>query len=136
MPLKKKRRITKITNASKKYPKLTLQQALDIVISGKRAEGCRDRTLRDYMKMWGYFTDWLFDNYEVEYIEELTTDTFRNYINYMKKEVNQRVKENIHLDADKRSRSLEEIQKGSRQPNDVKPTLIHFMENKKPIFLR
>ncbi|MDA2566586.1 phage integrase SAM-like domain-containing protein [Bacillus cereus] len=59
-------------------------QALDIVISGKRAEGCRDRTLRDYTKMWGYFTDWLHDNCVVKYIDELTAKTFHNYINYMK----------------------------------------------------
>ncbi len=32
------------------YPELTLEQALDMVVSAKRAEGLRDRTLRDYAK--------------------------------------------------------------------------------------
>ncbi|OTW88941.1 tyrosine-type recombinase/integrase [Bacillus thuringiensis serovar sumiyoshiensis] len=105
MPLKKKKRITKIANAGKKYPQLTLQQALDIVISGKRAEGCRDRTLRDYTKMWGYFTDWLLDNYEVEYIDELTIETFRNYINYMKYD-KKRYEGHKFIDADKQGIGL------------------------------
>ncbi|MEA1010439.1 MULTISPECIES: phage integrase SAM-like domain-containing protein [Bacillus cereus group] len=105
MPLKKKKRITKMENASKKYPQLTLEQALDIVISGKRAEGCRDRTLRDYTKMWGDFTDWLLDNYEVKYIDELTTETFRNYINYMKYD-KKRYEGHKFIDADKQGIGL------------------------------
>ncbi|OQR56249.1 tyrosine-type recombinase/integrase [Bacillus sp. CDB3] len=84
MSLKKRKRITKISNDGKKYPKLTIQQALDLAISGKRAEGCRERTVKDYIKMWRYFTDWLYANYEVEYIDELTAEVFREYINYMK----------------------------------------------------
>ena len=84
MSLKKRKRVTNITNRTKKYPQLTLNQALDMVISGKRAEGCRDRTLKDYLKMWRYFTDWLLVNYEVDFIDEISTDMIRNYINYMK----------------------------------------------------
>lgn len=84
MALKKRKRVTKLAEPKRDYPKLTTKQAIDIVISGKRAEGMRDRTIRDYVKMWGYFTDWLNDNYEVEYIDDLTPEVFRNYINYMK----------------------------------------------------
>ncbi|WP_077624957.1 tyrosine-type recombinase/integrase [Sediminibacillus massiliensis] len=84
MPLKKRKRVTGLANPKKEYPKLTLQQAIDIVVSGKRTEGARERTIRDYVKMWGYFTKWLNDNYEIEYINDLTPEVFRNYINYMK----------------------------------------------------
>lgn len=81
---KRKQRVTKLNNDRKEYPNLTFDQAIDFVLSGKRAEGVRERTLKDYRKMWGYFTVWLLDNYEVEYVNELTPEVFRNYINYMK----------------------------------------------------
>jgi integrase/recombinase XerD len=69
----------------KEYPNLTLDQALDLVIAGKKAEGLRERTLRDYEKMWRYFTDWLKENYEeVETVDQLTRDMFRNYISYLR----------------------------------------------------
>jgi integrase/recombinase XerD len=84
MALKKRKRVTKLNETGKSYPKLTLQQAVDIVVSGKRAEGCRERTIRDYLKMWGYFIDWLNENYDIQYVGELETEVFRNYINYMK----------------------------------------------------
>lgn len=79
-----RRRPVKNRQAVREYPQLSFQQALDIVLAGKRAEGCRDRTLRDYTKMWGYFTEWLADNYDIETVDELTADVFRNYINWMK----------------------------------------------------
>ncbi|MBT2682627.1 tyrosine-type recombinase/integrase [Bacillus sp. ISL-37] len=84
MSLKKRNRVNKLVNSSKTYPQLTFEQAIDLVVSGKRAEGVRDRTLRDYVKMWGYFTGWLFANYELETVDELSVEHFRNYINYMK----------------------------------------------------
>lgn len=84
MALKKRNRVTKLAKPTKSYPKLTQQNAVDMVVSGKRTEGVRERTLKDYVKMWEYFTDWLNDNYEVDYINDLTAEVFRNYINYMK----------------------------------------------------
>ncbi|MFZ3577403.1 hypothetical protein [Virgibacillus sp. DJP39] len=84
MSLKKRKRITKLAEPVKEYPNLTQTQAIDIVISGKRTEGVRDRTIRDYVKMWEYFTKWLNENYEVDYVNELSAEEFRNYINYMK----------------------------------------------------
>lgn len=84
MALKKRKRVNKLENSTKSYPQLTFEQAIDLVVSGKRAEGIRERTTRDYTKMWGYFTDWLFDNYEINTVDELDADVFRNYINYMK----------------------------------------------------
>lgn len=85
MKIKKRRRATTLEQEAFNAPKLTLSQALEIVISGKRSEGIRERTLKDYAKFWRYFSEWMRENYEeVEYIDELTTDHFRNYINYMR----------------------------------------------------
>lgn len=85
MTLKKRKR-TAIGKMSleKDYPKVDFEQAIDLVISGKSAEGLRPRTLRDYKKDWRYFVKWLADNYEIEYIDELTPQIFRDYINYLK----------------------------------------------------
>jgi integrase/recombinase XerD len=82
---KRKKRVPvgKMTN-QKEYPQLTLEQAVDLVISGKTAEGLRERTLRDYEKDWNYFMVWLNKNYEIEYVDELTPHHFRDYINYLK----------------------------------------------------
>lgn len=85
MALKKKRkRVVGLSEKVKEYPELSLDQALDIVIAGKRAEGVRDRTLKDYVNMFGYFRIWLDDNYEVEHVSDLSPEIFRNYVNYMK----------------------------------------------------
>lgn len=85
MRIKKRRRATAIEQEAFSAPKLSLQNAADIVMSGKRSEGVRERTLKDYANMWRYFTDWLRENYtEIEYITDLTTDHFRNYVNYMR----------------------------------------------------
>ncbi len=83
MPRNKRHRVTAI-NTKTTYPRLTFDQALDYVMSGKRAEGVRERTLRDYRKMFGYLTKWLAENYDFTYIDEITTEVIRNYINYMK----------------------------------------------------
>lgn len=81
----KRRRATTVEQDAFNVPKLSLKQAVDIVISGKRSEGVRDRTLEDYANMWRYFSDWLNENYEdVAYVSDLTADHFRNYINYMR----------------------------------------------------
>ncbi|WP_337957767.1 phage integrase SAM-like domain-containing protein [Guptibacillus spartinae] len=68
----------------KEYPKLTLEKAIDLVIAGKSTEGLRERTLRDYKKEWQYFVTWLEKNYEVETVDELSPQIFRDYINYLK----------------------------------------------------
>jgi integrase/recombinase XerD len=75
--------VGKMTN-QKDYPRLTLEQAIDLVIAGKSAEGLREKTLRDYKKTWGYFVKWLEIHYEIETIDELTPQIFRDYINFLK----------------------------------------------------
>lgn len=83
--LKKRKRtaVGKMSN-QKSYPKITFEQAIDLVISGKSAEGLRERTLVGYQKDWGYFVQWLKENYEIETVDELSPQIFRDYINYLK----------------------------------------------------
>lgn len=81
----RKRRVTSLTaEQDKNYLMITFNEAKNYVIQGKKIEGVRERTLTDYEKTWKYFTDWLFNNCDYEYINDLTTNDFRNYINYMK----------------------------------------------------
>jgi integrase/recombinase XerD len=109
MALQKKARRKQVGEISnrKEYPKLTLDQAIDFVISGKKAEGLRDRTLRDYTNMWRYFTDWLEENYEVETVNELSTDVFRNYINYLRYDA-KRYDGHKYIDAEKQGVGLKD----------------------------
>lgn len=77
-------RVTSRSNV-KNYPRLTFDQACDMVISGKKMEGCRDRTIQDYVKDWGYFKKWIGENYpDVKHVDEITTEMIRNYISYLK----------------------------------------------------
>lgn len=79
----KRKPIGKMSN-QKEYPKLTMEQAIDLVIAGKSAEGLRPRTLKDYRKHWKYFVAWLEKNYEIETVDEFSPQVFRDYINYLK----------------------------------------------------
>ncbi|MEC2076393.1 tyrosine-type recombinase/integrase [Metabacillus fastidiosus] len=79
----KRKPVGKMAN-QKEYPKLTMEQAIDLVMAGKSAEGLRERTLKDYKKDWGYFVTWLQKNYEIETVDELSPQIFRDYINYLK----------------------------------------------------
>lgn len=83
--LKKRERRVPIKRSNfTEYPTLTLEQALDMVISDKRSEGVRERTIQDYVKNFGYFANWLSLNYEIQHVSDLTPDIFRDYINYLK----------------------------------------------------
>lgn len=82
MSLKKRKKIT-IGEAT--YPEIELYQALDMVVSVKRAEGLRSRTLRDYAKDFGYFMKWLNKYHpDVKHVHELSPSIFRDHINWMK----------------------------------------------------
>lgn len=82
---RKKRRQLGELSSKNEYPKLSLSEALNIALAGKKAEGVRERTLKDYQKTWEYFSKWLAVNYEdVETVDQLTPNTFRNYVNYLK----------------------------------------------------
>jgi integrase/recombinase XerD len=79
----KRKSVGKMEN-QKEYPRLTMEQAIDLVVAGKSAEGLRERTLKDYRKDWRYFVKWLEENYEIETVDELSPQIFRDYINYLK----------------------------------------------------
>lgn len=82
MSLKKR---TKRISTDRNYPRLTFEQALDMAISAKKAEGLRDRTIKDYVKHYGYFIKWLSDNYpDAKYIDDVTTVILRDFVLYMK----------------------------------------------------
>lgn len=79
---KRKRRI-EVSTAS--HPEITLQQALDLVVSVKRSEGLRERTLFDYEKDYRYFTQWLAEFHpDIEYVHQLSPSIFRDHITWMK----------------------------------------------------
>lgn len=86
MSLKKReRRVPNGARTLREYPRITLDQALDFVISAKKAEGLRERTLVDYAKHYGYFVDWLREAHaDVEYVDEITTQMIRDHISYLK----------------------------------------------------
>jgi integrase/recombinase XerD len=50
----KRKPVGKLTN-QREYLKLTMEQAIDLVVAGKSAEGLRERTLKVYRKDWRYF---------------------------------------------------------------------------------
>jgi len=69
------------------YPKLAMEQVIDLVIAGKSAESLGERTLRDYRKDWKYIVTDLEKNYEIETMDKLSPLIFRNDINYLKYDV-------------------------------------------------
>ncbi|MGG1553295.1 tyrosine-type recombinase/integrase [Paenibacillus ferrarius] len=80
--LKKRERRTVVSGRS--YPVYSLEQAIDYVISAKKAEGLRERTLKDYSKHWGYFAKWLNEHFEINEVADISVDIIRNHVNYMK----------------------------------------------------
>jgi integrase/recombinase XerD len=60
-----------------------LDYYFDIFLRAKKAEGLRERTINDHHRHYKYFRDWLFVNFPILSIEELTADHIRQYIHYM-----------------------------------------------------
>ena len=79
-----KKRERRMEVSGKIYPSYSLDQAINYVISTKKAEGLRERTLVDYAKHWGYFTKWLNTHYEIKEVADIGVDIIRNHVNYMK----------------------------------------------------
>ncbi|WP_068500629.1 tyrosine-type recombinase/integrase [Paenibacillus kribbensis] len=86
MALKKReRRVPAGGRLAREYPQLSLEQAIDFVISAKKSEGLRERPLKDYAKHYGYFVDWLREKYpDIQYVEDITTEIIRDHVAYMK----------------------------------------------------
>jgi integrase/recombinase XerD len=62
----------------------TIDEAIDIFIKAKTAEGVRQGTIKGYHDIFRYFTEWLADDFTN--ISEISSDTIRNYINYLRVE--------------------------------------------------
>jgi integrase/recombinase XerD len=108
MALRRKARRTGGPTVERTLPKLTLDQAIDFVISGKKAEGLRERTVRDYAKNWEYMTEWLHKNYEgIEFITDVTTDMIRSYVNYLRYD-RQKYEGHTLIDSEQQGRGLKE----------------------------
>ncbi|WP_057766115.1 tyrosine-type recombinase/integrase [Cytobacillus praedii] len=60
----------------------TINEALDIFVRAKEAEGVRPGTVRNYRSVVRYLQDWL-DNGS-HFINDLTADMIREYINYLR----------------------------------------------------
>ncbi|SMQ78396.1 integrase/recombinase XerD [Bacillus sp. OV166] len=62
----------------------TMDEALEAFIRAKTAEGVRKGTLTGYHDIFRYFRQWLDE--EITNINDITADTIRNYINYLRTE--------------------------------------------------
>lgn len=81
----RKKRARRTRTSDKEYVRITLEHALDLVVQVKKAEGLRERTLRDYEKDYNYFLRWLRENHpDIEYVDELSPNIFRDHVNWMK----------------------------------------------------
>ncbi|MBP1905614.1 hypothetical protein J2Z32_002244 [Paenibacillus turicensis] len=55
------------------------------MISVKKSEGLRERTLSDYKKHYRYFLEWLNEVHpDVVYVHEITMQILRDHVSYMK----------------------------------------------------
>ncbi|KGM46335.1 tyrosine-type recombinase/integrase [Neobacillus niacini] len=60
----------------------SIENAVEIFIHAKEAEGLRKSTIKGYHDTVRYFRDWL--SHDIGYIDEITSTLIRNYINYLK----------------------------------------------------
>lgn len=66
---------------------LSIEQAYDYFVTLKKSEGLRERTLSEYPILFGFFTDWLAEEYPgVKNISEITTGLIREYSIYLSEE--------------------------------------------------
>ena len=86
--IRKKRVYTKKTIVeTKELNLIEKNEAFNLFIQSKIAEGLRPRTIDDYQKTWGYVNDWLDENgFNITYVHEYETDMFRAYIKYITEE--------------------------------------------------
>jgi integrase/recombinase XerD len=64
-----------------------LDDLFNTFMRAKELEGLRERTLKDYRTNFKYFTGFLTKKYQqMEYAEEISTDTIRDYVYYVSRE--------------------------------------------------
>ncbi|OMF21860.1 tyrosine-type recombinase/integrase [Paenibacillus sp. FSL H8-0259] len=82
---KKTRKVPNGARVVQETLELTIDQALIMAVAAKKAEGLRDRTLKDYEKHYGYFIKWLREKHpEIEYVNDITVALIRDHISYMR----------------------------------------------------
>jgi integrase/recombinase XerD len=62
----------------------TLDEAVEIFIRAKEAEGIRASTIKGYYDTVRYFKDWL--SAKMHFIDDISATTIREYINYLRTE--------------------------------------------------
>lgn len=62
----------------------SIQEAVEIFIQAKQAEGLRASTIKGYYDTSRYFTDWL--GSKTKNVDEITSTIVRDYINYLKED--------------------------------------------------
>lgn len=81
------RRRTEVKLHTDKSFDLTIDQAFEYFISLKKTEGVRDRTMKDYYTLMGYFLEWLNATYpDIDKVNDITTGMIREYSIYLSEE--------------------------------------------------
>jgi integrase/recombinase XerD len=87
-PRRRKRASTRGTSTNSTdtiITEITIEEALELFVLAKKAEGMRERTISDYYVHMNYFTQYLEEFYpDVKHIQEITTDIIRSYITYLR----------------------------------------------------
>ncbi|MEC0167489.1 tyrosine-type recombinase/integrase [Paenibacillus graminis] len=82
---KKTRKVPNGARTTQGKPDISLDQAIVFATAAKKAEGLRDRTLKDYEKHYGYFMKWIREKHpEIVNVSDLTPAIFRDHVSYMK----------------------------------------------------
>lgn len=62
----------------------SLDEAFEVFIRAKKADGVREGTIKGYYEVMRYFKQWL--NADIANVNEITADMIRSYINYLRTE--------------------------------------------------
>lgn len=84
-PVVKRRELDiEITRDGQAKARLKLSEALDKVINSMVAEGFRERTVRDYRRVWTWFFDCLNGELgeNIRFVDQVTAEHFREYMAY------------------------------------------------------
>jgi integrase/recombinase XerD len=100
-----------------------LDHYFEIFFRAKKAEGLRERTLKDHQQHYGMFKNWLLFNHPSLTLESMTSDHIRQYIQYMLYERQQYTGHPI-------------LEKKKNQPIGLSPSTINIRTRTLRCFLR
>lgn len=79
-------RRTAVKDTASNAVNLTLSDALEYVYAFKQSENLRQKTLKEYRLLFGYFMEWVADNHaDIERVEDVTSGLIREYVGYLAK---------------------------------------------------